>query len=83
MFGMAIWGKFSTITSVTYPKSCPNQTCDYWLITLNQQTLSIETNIFWQWAITNQQADNYKTAGSYKINPLTVQCWLQSAVRLT
>ena len=46
MFGMAIWGKFSTITSVTYPKNCPNQTCDYWLITLNQQTLSIETNIF-------------------------------------
>ena len=24
----------------------PNQTCDYWLITPNQETLCIETNIF-------------------------------------
>ena len=31
---------------VIYPKSCPNQTCDYRLITPNQQTLCIETNIF-------------------------------------
>ena len=29
-----------------HPKNCPNQTCDYWLITPNQQTVHIETNIF-------------------------------------
>ena len=28
-----------------YPHIRPNQTCDYWLITPNQQTLCIETNI--------------------------------------
>ena len=38
--------KFSKITRVIYPKNCPNQTCTYWLITPNQQTLCIETNIF-------------------------------------
>ena len=38
--------KFSKITRVSYPKNCPNQTCDCWLITWNQQTLCIETNIF-------------------------------------
>ena len=57
-----------------YRKNRPNQTCDYWLITPNQQTLCIETNIFKQRAITNQQA------GSYKITPLTVRCQLQSIV---
>ena len=31
---------------VIYPKNRPNQTYDYWLIKLNQQTLHIETNIF-------------------------------------
>ena len=28
------------------PKNCPNQTCDYCLITRNQQTLCVEPNIF-------------------------------------
>ena len=28
------------------PKNCPNQICDYWLITPSKQTLCIETNIF-------------------------------------
>ena len=46
MFGRPIWDKFSKITRVTYPKTCWNQTCDYWLMTPNQQTLCIETNIF-------------------------------------
>ena len=64
MFGRAIWDKLpecifenfensSKIKRVVYPKNCPNQTCDYWLITQNQQTLCIETNIFF-------------TAGNYK-----------------
>ena len=37
--------KFSKITRVIYPKNRPNQACDYRLITLNQRTLCIETNI--------------------------------------
>ena len=37
--------KFSKITRVIYPKNCPNKTCDYWLITPNQQTFCIEINI--------------------------------------
>ena len=36
-----------------YPKNCSNQTCNYWLITPNQQTLYVETNIL--------------TAGNYKL----------------
>ena len=53
MFGRAIWdklpgsiSKISKIMRVIYPKNRPNQTCGYWLITPNQQTLCIETNIF-------------------------------------
>ena len=38
--------KFLKITRVIYPKNHPNQTSGYWLITPNQQTLCIETNIF-------------------------------------
>ena len=34
------------ITRVIYPQICPNQTSDYWLITPNQLTLCIESNIF-------------------------------------
>ena len=45
---------------VIYPKNRPNQACDYWLITLNQQTLYIETNIFQQRGITKQRAGNTK-----------------------
>ena len=37
-----------------YPKNRPKQTCDYWLITLNQQNLFIETNLL--------RAGNYKLA---------------------
>ena len=37
---------FSKITRVLYPKNWPKQTGDYWLITPNQQTLCIGTNIF-------------------------------------
>ena len=54
------------MSRMIYPKNCPNQTCDYWLITSNQQPLCIETNIFYQRAVTNQRA------GNYKITPLTV-----------
>ena len=35
IFGRVIWDKISKITRVIYPKSCANQTCDYWLITPN------------------------------------------------
>ena len=43
-----IWAisKFSKITRVVYPQNRLNQTCDSWLITPNQQTPFIETNIF-------------------------------------
>ena len=51
-----------------YPKNRSKQTCDYWLITRNQQTLCNEPNIFQQRAITNQRAGNYKTAGNYMQN---------------
>ena len=37
-----------------YPKNRPIQTCDYWLITPNQQTLGIETNLL--------TVGNYKSA---------------------
>ena len=37
-----------------YLKNCPNQTCEYWLITADQQTLCIETNSF--------DSGNYKSA---------------------
>ena len=37
-----------------YPKNRPKQTCDYWLIIPNQQSLCIETNIYQEWTI------NYK-----------------------
>ena len=55
MFGRVIWDTFSKITRVIYPKNCPKQQCSYWLISPNQQTLSIKTDIFYQQAITNQQ----------------------------
>ena len=74
--------KFSKITWVIYPKNFSNQTCDYCLITQNQQTYCIEVNIFWQRAITNQKGGNYKATGNYKIAPLTVQCRLQSIMWL-
>ena len=36
---------FSKIMRAIYPKNRPIQTYDYWLITPNQQTLCIETNL--------------------------------------
>ena len=45
--------KFSKIRRAIYPKNCPNQACDYWLIIQSQQTLFIEASIF-------------LTAGNYK-----------------
>ena len=53
MFGMAIWNKFLSAflkilklpsMRMIYTKNALKQTCDYWLITSNQQTLYIETN---------------------------------------
>ena len=38
--------KIPKFARVIYPKNRPNQTRGYWLITPNQQTLCIETNIF-------------------------------------
>ena len=40
--------KFSNITWVIYPKNRLEQTYNYWLITPNQLTFCIETNIFQQ-----------------------------------
>ena len=45
---------FSKIMRAIYPKNRPIQTCDYWLITPNQQTLCIETNLL--------TVSNYKSA---------------------
>ena len=64
MFGRAIWYK---LPESIFEKNRLNQTCEYWLMTPNQQTLCIETNIFSQRAITNQRV------GRHKITPLTVQ----------
>ena len=38
--------KFPKIKGAIYPQICSNQTCDYSLITPNQQILYINTNIF-------------------------------------
>ena len=38
--------KFSKIKRVIYPKNYLNQICGYWLITPNQKTLFLKTNIF-------------------------------------
>ena len=72
----AILDKFSNMTRAIYPKKSPNQKSDYWLITSNQ--LCIEINTFWQRAITDHRAGNYKTAGNYKMTLSTVKCGLQS-----
>ena len=62
------------ITRVIYTKNCPNQTCDYWLITPNQQTLCIETNIFYHRAITKQR---YKITHIHKnVNLEVIFCQL-------
>ena len=45
-FEIARTNKFSKIMWVICPKNCQNRTCDYWLITPNQQTLCFETNTF-------------------------------------
>ena len=77
MFGRAIYDKLPESIFENYQKifknheddlskNCPNQICDYWLITHNQQTVCIEINTFKQQVTTNQRADNYK------ITPLTV-----------
>ena len=38
--------EFSKAMRVIYPQNRQNQTCGFWLITLNQQTLRIETKVF-------------------------------------
>ena len=45
---------FLGLARVIYPQNCPNQACDYWLVTPNQQTLCTET-----WYLL--------TAGNYKL----------------
>ena len=50
---------------VIYPKNRPNQTCDYWLITPNQQTLCIETISFSSGQLQN---NTVKDAMSITIN---------------
>ena len=37
---------YHSVMRVICHHNCPYQTCEYWLTTRNQQTLSIETNIF-------------------------------------
>ena len=53
MFERAIWDKFPECNfkilknhKDDLSQNRPNQTCDYWLVTPNQQTFCIETNIF-------------------------------------
>ena len=72
-FGIA-WAisKFSKITRVIYPQNCPNQTCGYWLITPNQQTLCIQTNIFQQRAKADQRMGNYKTSCNCQITSFII-----------
>ena len=53
IFEILKFQKFSKTKRVIYPQSHPNQTCDYWLITPNQQTLFIETIL---------TVSNYKSA---------------------
>ena len=53
---------FSKITRVIYPKNNLNQTCDYWLITPNQETLCIKTSIF-----NSQQLQNNTVNGAVSI----------------
>ena len=38
--------KFSKIMRVIYPKNCLSQTCDYWLITQNQQIFVLKLTFF-------------------------------------
>ena len=45
MFGRAILYKLLECICVFSPQNCPNQTCGYWLITSNQETLGIETSL--------------------------------------
>ena len=60
--------KFLKITRVIYLKNCPNQPCSYWLITQNQQTLCIETTIFWQWAVTKSASGQLQNRGKLQNN---------------
>ena len=50
-----------------YPKKCPSQACGYWLITPNQQSLCIETNIFFN----SRQLQNTFVNGAMLI---TISC---------
>ena len=53
---------FSKIMRVVYSKNCPNQTCDYWLITPNQQTLCINQGLgssVWDGAICENSEQIY------------------------
>ena len=59
--------KFLKITRVIYPKKCPSQACGYWLITPNQQSLCIETNIFFN----SRQLQNTFVNGAILI---TISC---------
>ena len=59
--------KISKIIKVIYIKYFPNRICDYWLITPNQQTLCIETNIYFL------TLGNYKSM-SVQLQNNTVNC---------
>ena len=73
--------KISKIMRVIYTKNCPNQTCDYWLITPNQQTLCIETDIFLtsgNYKSTSGQLQNNTVNGAMSIaincNTISLSC---------
>ena len=82
----AIWN-FSGITRLIDPKNCLNQTCVYWLILPNQQTLFTRTNFnsrqlqISKWAITEQN-DSVNGAMLITINcvitDITLTAWTVS-----
>ena len=77
MFWGVIWDKlleyifenFSKIARVIFRKNHSNQTCCYWLITLNQQRFCIETNSFnsRQLQISQRHLKNYFVNGAMLI----------------
>ena len=82
MFGKAIWDKLRYCIFENHEGDLSQKSPKPWLL-VNHTKLTnscIEVIIFSQGAITNQRMGNYKTAGNYKITPLTVQCRLPSIV---
>ena len=56
---------------VIYPKNGLNQTCDYWLITPNQQTLCVETDIYLL-TVGNYKSASWQLENSWQLQNNTV-----------